>query len=151
LAARIWPPDVPIKSGRKLKPAVKRSAPSKRIDRCENSTIATVNSIEISPVVALAETEKDSDDQESENTVSPVILPAISDEISNIHTLPISFLMAPDGSNCKDHEPRAPKMVAAIVVAKKARANSQWVVRPMIGPKTVAPECEGQKPDSGTP
>lgn len=141
-AARIWPPDTPVKQGRKSKPPVKRSAPSKRIDKCESNTIAAVNDNVSSPLIALAEAESGFD-REAENVLSPVVLPAISEEITNLHTFPLSFLVTQDS--------RALKMVAALVITENPRPTYELSIKPVPRPKTVAPKCEGQKLHTGEP
>jgi hypothetical protein len=147
-AARIWTPDEPVKPVRKTKPAVRRSAPAKRVernDRFDAANIAAVIDDEIRQVAdeAVAYEVKERDD--AGVTLTPVILPVITEDLSWPQVLPVGFLGALERVGCSEQKIPLRRMIAAIQVTNQKRLTLQLLGRS----KTVAPECEGEKPDSG--
>lgn len=153
-AAKIWPPEEPVKPGRRVKPAPKRSNPSKRIDRPDNNNIATYSYTtggggdqilwDASPNTG-ATAVKASLRETNLPAATPVVLPILPTETNTALYLQLGGLFrGPHRNVCRENEV---KMVATVLTTKKRMEG----VKAVLTLLNAARECENQKPDGAQP
>ncbi|MGH9839698.1 MAG: hypothetical protein ACREEM_13030 [Blastocatellia bacterium] len=144
-ALKIWPPDETAKPCRKPKPAPKRSAPAKRIERTERNEVAIADVAVDAPVAA---DEPAAAPAIEEVAAPPVALPAAYTSqpgAAGLHTFSLGFLFTTEQKICSEQELKLLKLGTEIEVLKRPRV----ILLRAEKPRTAAPECEGESPDSG--
>jgi hypothetical protein len=148
---KVWPPYESGRPMRKAKPGPKRSAPARRIERGDRNDVATL----AVPVESADEAEETDElatapaEAEHDAAATPVALPAAHPPVTGIHTLSVGFLFTTEPgekAGCPESEVKLLKLGASVQVLKRPRIILLRAERP----KTVAPECEGEKPDSNS-
>ncbi len=149
-ALKIWPPDETAKPSRKPKPSPKRSAPAKRIERIDRIDVAAAD-VAAERLIAADEPAAAPAIEEEEVAAPPVALPAIHTDqtvTAGLHTFSLSFLFNTEQNekkNCSEQEIKLLKLGTEVEVLKQPRV----ILLRAEKPRTAAPECEGETPDSG--
>jgi len=150
-ALKIWPPDEAVKPCRKPKSSPKRSAPAKRIERGDRNEVAVVAAPAETVGDGLNVAEEPADDVTAD-AVAPVVLPVIHTGAAAIHTFSVGFLFSmehpgerPGKTGCDEPVFKSLRLAAGLEVLKRPRI----ILLRAEKPATAAPECEGEKPDTG--